>query len=266
MQVGAVGERSTMGPMLDRARLFAVHARPCTACGGDVARHRPGRGTVWPERTDAARKRAMQHEIAVARFLGLDPEIDTDPGLHGETCQQCSGIGWVVDNRTAHAPKAPRPPAGAPLWARGAVRELCDALPTGSSQEAGTSRDEVADHETLALLGLVSRRLLAIGERHADVLRAYYLPTPVQESPRAIWPLVPAGRTMLRSSHESVGPWQAIEGLLEEQARRPTEKRRAQFDAANRQAEELLSAAVAAWCAVVEAVANERAIELLGGA
>jgi hypothetical protein len=265
MTIGAVGDRSTMGALLDRARLFAVHARPCTACGGDVARGVPGRGFVWGAGTGTDYERALRHEIAVAEFLGLDPERDLDPGLFGETCSQCDGRGWVVDERRSH--DRPRPPPtepGATLWARGAVRDLCTAHPTGSSQEPATSRDEVSDHETLALLGLVSRRLLAIGERHADVLRAYYLPTTVRESPRAVWPLTPAGRTLLRASAPGVGPWQAIEALLRAQAENPTANRRAQIDAANAQSERMIASAVAAWVALVERDAEERAAVLLG--
>jgi hypothetical protein len=257
-----------MGAMLDQARLLALRASPCTSCGGHVAKRQAGRGTVWASRGEA-RERALAHERLVAEFFGQDPDDidpeDLDPGLYGKTCPDCDGRGWVVDSRRNHQPRAPEPRPGEPLWAEGAVRQLLTAQPTGSSQEPSTTRDEVADHETLALLGAVSRRLLAIGERHADVLRAFYLPTPVRESPRAVWPLTPAGRTLLRSSAPGVGPWQAIEALLAEQDARPTARRRAQFEAANAQAERLLAAATAAWFAVVSADVEALVDELLEG-
>lgn len=246
---GSVGARSSIGAQLDRASLYAHRARPCTMCGGDVAKGRSGRGTIWPAGSGARHARALQAEAEVAACLGLDPAdpANLDPGLLGESCPGCDGRGWVVDPRARHD-------STDPLTAR----------PTGSSRQPWTGCGDSDDAETLALLGVVSRRLAALPERLADVLRCFYLPSPVRESPRAVWPLVPAGKTLLKQSHASVGPWQAIETLLQAQADRPTATRAQQIATANAQAEALISEAVEAWALLVRAEVQSQAATLLG--
>lgn len=229
---GTVGVKSSEGAMLERAALYGHHSRPCTTCHGDVAKGLPGLGFIWgPSKGSAKRHtRALELAAEVNASLGLPPPTERDL-LGDEVCPDCSGHGWVVDMRRAHR----------------ANRSAITAKPTGSSQDPWSGGGDPADPGILALLGIVSRRLRALASPHAEVLCAYFLPSPIHESPRAVWPLTPAGKTLLRGSHPDTSPWQAIAELMRAQDASPCPKRAQQFKAADEQAERLLTAAADAW-------------------
>ena len=238
------GARSSDGPMLERAWLFACSHKPCNQCGGDASAGIDGSGWVWGRGSEAKRAAALEHQTAVHEFLRMPPPTDRD--LHGDKmCPRCSGRGWYWVNQR-HATR--------PVTAR----------PTGSSRDPWNAGD-VDDHETMARFGRVSRRLLAIGNEHAAALLAYHLPSPVAETLAACWALVPAGRALLRGAGE-VSPWQAAADVRAAQAARPTADRAALMVQADTQAGALLQAAAEAWGALVDAELDVQAARLLVGA
>lgn len=222
----AVFAQSPTASLMARLEMFGRLARPCERCGGDPVKWTSGTGF------EASKPRSAPTERQRAYLALLELEIpDLLPAAGDRLCRDCGGRGWTLPRYRTHAAAA--------LTAR----------PTGSSKRTAGGGVEV-DATDLARLGRVSGRLSSVRERQGPVpatsaLEAYY--SPDGGSLGALWHLVPAGKTMLRTNHQRLPPTQFFQNLRAEQSERPSAKRRAQFEAAESQARDLFTATGRLW-------------------
>lgn len=218
---------SNMQVQLDRLSLYFHRAKPCTACGGDIQRNTAGCGWV-PSKSKGRAPTEWERDLLGMLEL-LPPAADT-------LCKRCDGKGWVEGKR------------------RNESRGELTARPTGSSMH-GRGGADTGGSESLARLGRVSRWLQAVTE-HSYVARetliAYYSPDGGDLG--ALWHLTPSGRKMLRDNPQGLPHQQLFANLRETQSQKPTEGRRAQFEAATEQSRELYRHACEVWLEVTRPV------------
>ncbi len=220
---------SSTGALMAQLDMFARVAIPCTACGGDPATNKPGCGFITRK---VVGRPPTEYERAMLALLDLHPGETLPPDPDTE-CTKCGTYGWLFGKK--------RPPSGGAITAR----------PTGSSKHnsAGVS---VSDGN-ITRLGLVSRRLAAVqavAPAARWALEAYHAPD--GGDPGALWHLVPAGKTMLKTNPHKLPPAQLFANVRAEQAERPSEKRAKLIAAATEQATELYAASCRTWNSVVE--------------
>lgn len=218
--------QSPTAALLARLELFGRVASPCQRCGGDPERWTSGTGF------EASRDEAPPTEQQRAYLEMLEIEVpDMLPPAGDRLCRDCEGRGWTLPRYRAHST--------APLTARPSASKKWD--------QAGGVEVDVSD---LARLGKVSRRLSAVRAHEAEApillaIEAYY--SPDGGSLGALWHLVPSGKTMLRTNPQRLPPAQFFANLRAAQSVKPTQKRAAQFKAAEEQAFELFGACGRLW-------------------
>jgi len=221
----AVFAQSPTAALLARLEMFGKTARPCERCGGDVERWNGGTGFEASKVPTAP----SDKQRAYLALLELDVP-DLMPLMGDRVCRDCDGRGWALPRFKTHST--------AQLTAR----------PSGSSvSDCGGFEIDVTD---LARLGRVSGRLAnvrALQDRApiAPALDAYF--SPDGGNLGALWHLVPSGKTMLRTNPQRLPPQQFFSNLRAAQSEKPSEKRAAQFRAAEEQATELFTACGRLW-------------------
>jgi hypothetical protein len=224
-----VFQPSPTAALMQRLEMYAKTARPCENCGGDPVKWNAGYGFVASSRSKGRRPAA--YELLQLLNLDADGLLPPEPDL---LCPKCQGKGWVVRGSRSRATSS------------------VTVKSTGSSKKGGGSGVAIQDAD-IARLGLVSRRLSAVGEVAPvarAALEAYYAPDGGDTV--ALWYLVPAGKTMLRDNPQKLHPLAFFANLRAEQSERPSPKRKAQFDGAQKQALELFEASCRVWNTVVE--------------
>lgn len=211
---------STMGPMLERAKLQSSHARGCRSCGGDPVRNIGGTGWTLGNRPRAVVPTAT--EIAIAKWAKGKFRRQL---LADAPCGKCNGTGWR--------------PAGR----RVVPRSRQTARPMGSSIKKSSGPSVTVKH--MEVLAIVGRRLGLIGPKHAATFLAYF--DEDGGSTLGLWALTPAGKTLLRRNHSDLDPVRFFENERLDQERHRDAGRLALFEAADAQAAELLSRASFAW-------------------
>jgi hypothetical protein len=252
------GSWSVFAAMLDRAALFSFGSRPCTRCGGrkgtKTRSERGGTGfvpvdgsdyraalkafrkretrrlkiTVYP--TDAAARVAREHGLeAISRREMRLYWPDLPPMLCRE-CPACEGRGWLVRTSRRNARKA------------------ITARPMGSSMDPqfGGAPNITLDEDAVKREGRVLRRLRAMDPELAEVMRVYYSAQRGMGD-QALWPMVPAGKTLLRRNHLGLSPDQFFSNEREALREKPDPQKQALFDTASEQARELHARACRAW-------------------
>lgn len=222
VRVGGIAcfSSSTMGPMLDRARLMGSHARGCRACGGDPKRNIGGTGWTCGKRPRTTQVTAT--ELAIAKW---SKSLHRQKLFADEPCGKCAGTGWR--------------PAGR----RVVPRERQTARPMGSSiKKAGGPSATVKHMEVLAIVG---RRLDQIGPEHTATFLAYF--DEDGGNILAVWALTPAGRTLLRRNSTDLDPVRFFENQRLDQEQHRDAGRQALFEAADEQAADRISRASLAW-------------------
>lgn len=210
---------SNMQAQLDRLEFYFRQARPCVKCGGDRERHVGGSGFI----TDGTEfKRAFQIATIV---MGEEFDIPGDI-----TCPTCGGRGWVVCRRGRRKP--------------------ITARPTGGSLDGSVGTQDTGGNDSMARFGAVDRRLAAV--RRLDAVayagfEPYYSPS--GGSLTELWWLTPAGRTMLRGRQHDVPAREFFRILRHRQERSPDANRALQFEAADKQADEVLRRMAEVWVA-----------------
>jgi hypothetical protein len=224
-----VFQPSPTAALMQRLEMYAKTARPCENCGGDPVKWNAGYGFVASTRSKGRKPAA--YELLQLLELDADGLLPPEPDL---LCPKCSGRGWVVRGSRSRATTSVT------------VRS------TGSSKKGGGSGVAIQDSD-IARLGLVSRRLSAVSDVAPvarAALEAYH--DPDGGDAVALWFLVPAGKTMLRGNSQKLHPLAFFANLRAEQAAKPSPKRQAQFEAAQKQATELFEASCRVWNSVVE--------------
>jgi hypothetical protein len=213
--------RSTMGPMLDRAEMFGRRAIPCRKCGGDRTRNVGGTG--WALRKRPRVKLATAIEIAIARWTKRGGvyrhELFAD-----EPCRKCGGSGWVAAGRK-----------------RVKDRDIT-ARPMGSSMDdaGGVGVSDIG----LLQLASTSKRLDLVTRASPgsfDALEAWFGPD--VEGLTGLWDMTPAGRTLLRRNSTGLDPVRFFENQRLDQEQHRDAGRAATFDAADEQAQAILTRA-----------------------
>jgi hypothetical protein len=218
---------SPTAALLERARMFSYTATPCLTCGGDEARWQGGSGFVHT----TAKRRTTDEQRAMLALLDL--KLDDDgllPPAGDLVCRECEGRGWRLPKRYTHS------------------REPITARPTGSSKRgygAACATVSDADMDDLGKVTTWLARTAGLWAPARAALETYYAPD--GGNLNALWALVPAGKTMLRTNPQRLPPTQLFQNLRNQQAEKPTDKRRAQFAAADEQAAELLAAVGTVW-------------------
>lgn len=211
---------SSFGAQIERLCLYGEHARPCKDCGGDPKTNRPGSGFILDSK-EWREKRALAWLLD--KRLAIPGDI---------TCQSCKGKGWISGARRRNR---------GPLTAK----------PTHSSVR-GNGVPETGGSASMARLGMVSRWINRVREMSpiaASALELYFDPS--GGSAGCLWGLTPAGRKMLGENGHKLPERQFFENLRDAHYRNPTDKRRRQFEAADRQARELLEHMHEVWCRAV---------------
>lgn len=221
---------SPTAALMARLSMFGQTARPCEACGGDVARWIGGSGFV-PSRPKPRETTEKQRALLAALDIFV-PDDGLLPPAGDTVCRPCEGRGWALPRYRTHG--------RAPVTAR----------PTGSSKTGGGGSAVDVKETDMALMGRVSGRLdkvrIAQGEvPAAAALERYYGPD--GGTLASIWELTSSGKTMLRKNPAKLPPTQLWQNLRNEQAAKPTDGRRQQFEAADHQAESLYRASCTIW-------------------
>lgn len=217
---------------LERMRLFARPKR-CPTCRGE------GFVPLDPKRW----VKATELEVAQQVWLGKPKRYLVTPRSRGVSlrssgeCRRCGGIGWIEAGRRRgkHAPLTART-----RCVRG--RDRWGSVPLGSG---GVSLSDV----DVVRLARVQRRLIEVGGADPEllaVLERYYEPTGGQKL-RALWELVPAGRTLLRRNELELTPLAFFANVCAAQAERYDAQVGALIAACDAQAAERLAQAVEAW-------------------
>lgn len=275
---GSAVDVSPMGQQLARTALYAFRARPCKHCGGDLENLVGGCGWM-PSKVD--RREPSTSELALLKWekklnrrkVTLPPRADTP-------CLSCDGRGWVigvarhnwrtlkmfwVSRRYINGTRGPLEWHGPYLHAQAeqvfeefsciyddvsiakARPEQVEttARPTGSSVPHGSvpSNDGL-----LHRFAVIARRLDEMASRwllSVDVLDTYY----GQDGGviQALWPLTPAGKTLLRRNKLDLHPLQFYENERRDQSEKRDPQRRILFNAADSQSRALLAGASALW-------------------
>lgn len=235
---------------LERMRLFARPKR-CPKCKGDG--FTPLSPKRWVQTTELEREQQ--------RWLGQKPRYLVSPrsrGVsleHSGTCRRCGGVGWI---EASHRPRKGRPLTVRTRCVRG--RDRWGSVPLGTGGVTLTGEDVVA-------IARVERRLGWV-EAEEPVLRAVLCRYYDQSGGklRAIWELVPAGRTLLRRNEvEALNPLLFFENVIRRQSEVYDSQIGALLNSADEQARELLDRACRVWNeAPREQNRNQRAS--LGGA
>jgi hypothetical protein len=218
--------QSPTAALMARLEMFGKTARPCERCGGDPVRWNGGSGFEASRPASAPTERQQ----AYLRLLEIDIP-DLLPPAGDRVCRDCEGRGWTLPRFRTHA------------------TGKLTAQPMGSSKKGGGGGVEV-DATDLARLGRISGRLSGVRGQQGPLpataaLEAYY--SPDGGSLGALWHLVPAGKTMLRTNPQRLPPAQFFQNLRATQSEKPNEKRAAQFRAAEEQARELNDASCRLW-------------------
>lgn len=225
---------SPLANILERANMFRYTAAPCLTCGGDEGAWFGGCGFVNTKGKrpldDAQRERLAKAEAA----------LDADgllPAAGDMVCRECDGRGWRLPKKFTHS------------------REPITARPTGSSKNGGCGSAADVNETDMEKLGKVTTYLARVRGIQGNIpvvqaLDAFF--SPDGGNLNALWALVPAGKTMLRSNPQKLPPTQLFQNLRVQQAEKPTDKRRAQFAAADEQSEALLGAMGMIWNQAVE--------------
>jgi hypothetical protein len=231
---------SNMQQQLDRLSLYYHRARPCQRCGGDAQSGTSGTGFVPGKPTVEIdpKTRLPKYGCSPGRAPTSDEvehlaTLDIPPPIGEGLCPKCKGRGWVEGRR-------------------GSGNDPQTARPTGSSKKGGGSASSDEGAESLARLGKVSRRLGDVEQASwvaRAVLEAYYAPDGGDLG--ALWHLTPAGKTMMRDNPQGLPRQQLFANIRAQQAEKPKDGRRQQFEAAGEQARELLNHAIETWIAIV---------------
>ncbi len=210
--------------LLERANLYNRTAKPCGRCGGDEARWISGTGFVNSKKA----QEVSDHQDQLLSLLGIDL-----PAAAGDRlCPDCDGRGWALPKRQTRS------------------TEAITARPTGSSKKGiGAASANVGD-ANMARLGHVSKALAQVRDREGGIpaelaLSSYF--SPDGGSLLALWWLVPSGKTMLRVNPHRLPAKQLFANLIDQQNETPIEKRYRQFEAADKQANDLLEFALQLW-------------------
>ena len=280
---GSAVDISPMGKQLDRTALYAVGARPCTRCGGDIAKLIGGCGWM-PSKKE--KREATPEELALLKFEGklkshrvmLPPRADVP-------CESCNGRGWVtgkkgkswhtkkmfwVSKRYVNGTRGPLQWCGPYTHAEAeeqfeelscvyddvsmakarTVPDEVTARPTGSSVPLGSNPD---NDSLIHRFAIVSRRLAEMDHRWAlsvDVLDTFF--GHEGGSLQTLWPLTNAGKTLLRRNRLKVPPLQFFENERRDQVEKKDPNRRKLFGSADSQSRLLLTGAGALWNMVAD--------------
>lgn len=218
---------------LQRMRLFS-RAKRCRKCRGEG--FVPLNPKRWVKTTELEREQQA--------WLGQKPRWLVSPRSRGVSlsasgvCRSCHGIGWV---ESARRPTKNRPANVRTRCVRGSDR--WGSVPLGGGGVAVSDVDVVR-------LAQLERRLTAV-RRVEDVLfralAAYYEPSGAKM--RALWELVPSGKTLLRRGDRLEGLPALVHfaNVCRAQSEKPDPNVAALIQACDEQATELLSRAVEAW-------------------
>jgi len=181
---------SQFGAQLERAEKQGSFY-PCKRCGGDPSDdNKPGRGFV-PRTLGIYRKRLAEYrrhwrergvKQAPSEFLSLSI-------CDIKVCPRCEGTGWAA--RRAH--------------------KQITAQPTAELRGGGVGH--MLDDTSAQIVGRVGRWLARVAVQDwigSQALEAYFGPG---GDFRSVWPLTPAGQTMLRRRKPDEGPAQCLDRL-----------------------------------------------------
>lgn len=211
-------QQSNWGAALERMSRFAYGADPCTACGGDKKTQRAGSGFE-------ARKRPGSEQDAMLKLLDIEV-----PDLTGKVCSKCKGFGIIARKK--------RRRSRGPLTAR----------PTGSSKRGGDTSVSI-DTSDLARLGRLIKRVEAargVWPGAIDILEAKLGPGG-DGTHWPVYPLTPAGKTLLKRASKTIAPMQALSNEHSDANAKNDRNRKALFTEAEKQAKELFQEACKAW-------------------
>lgn len=218
---------SPTATLMATLEMYGRTAEPCVRCGGDLVKWNGGTGFVVS--SGKKEREPTEHEAMVMKLLDLQP--NPVPLFGDRVCPTCEGRGWRIRASRSHA--------------RGG--ETAKPKPPQKQCHAGVL---IAD-ASIARLGLMSRRLSlvqAVATIARSALEAYYSPDGGDVG--ALWHLVPAGKTMLRTNPQKLPPQALFANLRAEQAERPNTKRAAQMATAEEQSVSLYELSCRAWNSV----------------
>lgn len=242
---------STCGAMLDSASLFLQRAVPCENCGGSKKKDLPGCGFIPSD--GKAHKHALARLKLNARQRKQLELIDgqLEMPLGDSLCGACGGLGFIAAPIRRH--------------------KRVTARPTGSSVRTFVPERVAMSEITVVRLGRMMTRLQAVAERdplHIDVLARAYAPRDPYGHPYALWALTHAGRELLGGDTDPSRAATALAKLVAAENRDSQPWRAELLERAQRQAKELLAAAVRAWNACTgapEPTATAEVARLLAG-
>jgi hypothetical protein len=239
-------DRSTMGPMLDRAEMFTFGSMVCPECEGvgyvgdpeQCIREAIEKVKAWPQDQLDKLRDALRGKTDRG-------EPNPFPGWYDDgSCPKCGGCGWI--------PRAKKNSV--------ARYEAITARPTGSSIKKRGGVEPNAD--ILERYGHVLKRLGRLTKAHQATLGAFFgLAGGRWADDRyrgRVWglmPLTPAGHKLVKSSRDKVKKGdgapltddQVLNVEAELENGKPQKIRGALLKAAREQAEEKLREAEKAW-------------------
>lgn len=254
--IAGVFSESSFGAQLERAALFALGTRPCTKCGGDRKKERPGTG--W------APKEAGSYEANLRKFRKAEAKRLQFKERGIRVCDASAVAGWRELGINAISPEEiaselpqrlvrPCPTCELSGWVPGRPkrRGVQTARPTGSSVRTGAREPSGGvDEQALARYGRVSRWLeLVAGESPISrvALEIYYR----RDGGTALdlaW-LTPAGVSFLADAENPLGltPDALLSNARDEQRKYPSAERGKHLADIARESAELWDSACEAW-------------------
>lgn len=265
-----VFEKSCMGPMIERAQLFAFGTRRCDECEGSGfwnerrEADRARRGTLREHETRRRSRLGRAEELAalILESSGDDAAVDAPKRPDDLACPECKGMGWKASKS---ALRNRRDPTDKRKVAHGVTLERLDARPkSGSGHEEPSYTPEDAH---LRRYARISKRLMLVqrvdGES-AAVLSVYYGDRGSRWRPTrgrifALYPMTDEGTELVRRSRLRAGkdaphlaPDETIESEVVLQRTAPKEGRRAVLNRIDDAARAMYDRARDAWWGTID--------------